>query len=65
MIRKHIIPRTNLYDPDFDHDPIKDFDHDPIKDLRLKEMRVTHVQYVTGKSKLSVINGPNQTKIKL
>jgi hypothetical protein len=44
LIRKHIVRRTNLYDPDFEHDPIKN--------LRIKEMRITHVQYVTGKSEI-------------
>ena len=44
LIRKHIIPKTNLYDPDFDHDPIKD--------LSIKEMCITHVQCVIGKSEI-------------
>ena len=42
LIRKHVIPRTNLYDPDFDHEPLKN--------LKIKEMRITHVQYLTGRS---------------
>jgi len=41
LIRKHIVPRTNLYNPDFDHDPTKN--------TQIKEMRITHVQYVNGK----------------
>jgi hypothetical protein len=42
LIRKHVVPRTNLYDPDFDHEPLKN--------LKIKETRITHVQFVTGRS---------------
>jgi hypothetical protein len=42
LIRKHVVPRTNLSDPDFNHYPFKN--------LKIKEMRITHVQYLTGKS---------------
>ena len=42
MIREHVVPRTNLYDPDFDHEPLKN--------LKIKETRITHVQFVTGRS---------------
>jgi hypothetical protein len=38
------VPKTNLYQPDFDHEPLKN--------LRIKETRITHVQYMTGKGEV-------------
>jgi hypothetical protein len=44
LVRKHVVPRTNLYEPDFDHEPLKK--------LRIKETRITHVQYMTGRGEV-------------
>jgi hypothetical protein len=44
LIRKHVVPRTNLYEPDFDHEPLKK--------LKIKDTRITHVQYMTGRGEV-------------
>ena len=44
LVRKHVIPRTSLYEPDFDHEPLKK--------LKIKDTRITHVQYLTGRGEV-------------
>jgi len=44
LVRKHVLPGTNLYEPDFDQEPLKK--------LRIKETRITHVQYMTGRGEV-------------
>ena len=46
LIRKHVVPRTNLYDPDFDREPLKT--------LKIKDTRITHVQYMTGRGEVII-----------